>query len=531
VPLSEDNKHVSNPPERRSIPVTYDAIDKIAFQQIKESLDFSRQLRRLAGKPKQAYNVNGFDEVKNSSWFTNRNAISKLSIQEIIRGPNTGSGPDVSGIWTIIRAKLEGVTPGFTIQDSQGDTYLIKFDPKGYSELATGAEVISTKLFYAAGFNTPENYLTYFDPGILRLADEVKFTNEKGDRTFMTEADLEKIFAKIDVLPDGRIRALASKYLPGKPIGPFTYQGFRDDDPNDLIPHQHRRELRGLRVVCAWLKHTDTKDGNTLDSYVTENGKSYVKHFLIDFGSTLGSAAHGPFYPEAGHVYHFDPIEICANALTFGLAVDDWEKHTDFDFSSIGRYRSDTFDPYEFKNNIPNPAFELMTNLDGYWGAKIVMSFTDEQLTAVVREGEYSDPEAERYLLRILKERRDIIGRRWFSLVNPLDRFRLAGTAKGAVNLRFVDLAVEGNLESRSGTRYRFDLNADGRRISETQNVDGSTSIIIPKDLISGDFDQIEVAIRTERNASGKWSKWVKIYLQRNTNTGEFNIVGLRRQE
>jgi hypothetical protein len=28
----------------------------------------------------------------------------------------------------------------------------------------------------------------------------------------------------------------------------------------------------------------------------------------------------------------------------------------------------------------PNPAFENMTLQDGYWGAKLVMSFTDEQL-------------------------------------------------------------------------------------------------------------------------------------------------------
>ncbi|NIW47138.1 MAG: hypothetical protein GWN30_21030, partial [Gammaproteobacteria bacterium] len=60
-------------------------------------------------------------------------------------------------------------------------------------------------------------------------------------------------------------------------------KGIRDDDLNDVIPHQHRRELRGLRVVAAWLNHFDTKANNTLDVYV-EDG--YVRHYLIDFGST-----------------------------------------------------------------------------------------------------------------------------------------------------------------------------------------------------------------------------------------------------
>ena len=53
-------------------------------------------------------------------------------------------------------------------------------------------------------------------------------------------------------------------------------------------PHEHRRELRALRVFGAWTNLTDLKAGNTLDTLVTENGHAVVKHWLQDVGSTFG---------------------------------------------------------------------------------------------------------------------------------------------------------------------------------------------------------------------------------------------------
>ncbi len=69
--------------------------------------------------------------------------------------------------------------------------------------------------------------------------------------------------------PDGTYRVVAGRLIPGKIIGNFRYQGTRPDDPNDLVPHQHRRELRGLFVFGAWTNLTDFKSNNTLDTLVT----------------------------------------------------------------------------------------------------------------------------------------------------------------------------------------------------------------------------------------------------------------------
>ncbi|HXG70035.1 MAG TPA: hypothetical protein VNJ04_05405, partial [Gemmatimonadaceae bacterium] len=74
---------------------------------------------------RRAMNVNSVDEVPDSSWFTNRIGRETWGIDRIARGPDTGAGP-ADGPWVVTSAKSEGVSPGFTIQDSKGDTYFVK---------------------------------------------------------------------------------------------------------------------------------------------------------------------------------------------------------------------------------------------------------------------------------------------------------------------------------------------------------------------------------------------------------------------
>ncbi|UCF04699.1 MAG: hypothetical protein JSV33_12345 [bacterium] len=539
-PFPDDREDIPEP-SVREYHITADLFDKQFTEQIEQTFDFSRQARNLFGKRKEAFNVDAFDEVPNSSWFTNRNARRRMTIEEIARGPDVTGGPDPSTPWVITRAKSEGVTPGFHIKDGNGNRYLIKFDPRGYSELVTGAEVISTKIFYAAGYHVPGNYIVYFDPAILRLGEDVKFTDEKGRKRLMTNGDLKSILDSLEILPDGRIRALASKYIPGIPKGPFKYHGVRKDDPNDIVPHQHRRELRGLRVIAAWLNHVDTKSGNSFDSYVTVGDKSYLRHYLIDFGSTLGSAAHGPMKPKTGHENQVDPHEILLNIITLGLYVRSYEKMEGVRYPSVGLYESELFDPGGFKFSVPNPAFESCTALDGFWGAKIVMSFTDEQLETAVAQGLYSDPEAAHYILRVLKERRDKTGRHWFSKVNPLDRFELVESVDGGQRICFVDLAVDGGLESAAQTRYRYDLRIGGRLVVEGREVRTGTCIELPdraeqKDLVrkvsddTQEGEQWEIRIQTRRTSKGRWSRWIKVFLSVGEETGGFGLLGIDRQ-
>jgi hypothetical protein len=68
---------------------------------------------------RRAQNINTVDEVPDGSWFTNRADRRTLTPQEVARGSNTSSDPS-AGKWTIIAAKTDGVSPGFTIRDSSG---------------------------------------------------------------------------------------------------------------------------------------------------------------------------------------------------------------------------------------------------------------------------------------------------------------------------------------------------------------------------------------------------------------------------
>ena len=455
-------------------------VSSIAKHKLNDQYDF---FLHTFGKPgertkRPARNINTLGEAPDSSWFQNRHGMFPMSLNGLVRGPNTGDGPSMEQPWQVIEAKTEGITPGFRIRDARGDVYVIKFDPPHNPELATAAEVISTRFFHAIGFNVPENHLAFFKRDQLRGVPEM---------------DLDKMLKRVHRTTDGTYRAVASKLLKGNPIGPFQYFGTRPDDPNDIFRHEDRRELRGLSVFSAWLNHDDSRAINSLDMVVGEQGNRHVKHYLIDFGSTLGSGSVGPQKHRAGWEYMWEPRAVLGRIATLGLWDRSWVRAKYPAYRSIGRFESTYFRPEEWKPEYPNSAFLNTTDQDGYWAAKIVMSFTAGEIAAVVREGKLGDPEAEDYLVRTLIERRDKIGAYWLTRLSSFDRFAL--TPDGGIE--FEHLASEYDFARRPEHRlqwFSFD-NMTGER----RRIDGSR----PKDqqgyflaLISSDEGTVEVYVR-----------------------------------
>ena len=380
---------------------------------VARQLDLGRWVRRLRRRPREAANVDAADLVRlPSTWWTPRVGFQPVSVEQMLHGPGPGRGP-TAGPLTVTRAKTQGVTPGFFVRDAGGVGFLLKFDPPGLLEMATGADVVATYLFWGAGYNVPENTIVTFTTDDLVVAGDATLVDSNGRRRRMDRAQLLATLQHVPRMPDGRYRALASRLLTGRPLGPFEYTGRRRDDPEDRVPHQHRRELRGLYAIAAWTNHADVRAPNSLDMWITEGGRSFVRHYLIDFGSCLGSGAIDKRAYPTGTEYFFDYGVMSGQLATLGLRPFAWERARDPDLPSVGYIESATFDPQQWRPYYPNPAFDERTERDVRWGARIVAAFTDAHIRAAVAQGRYSNPRAAEYLTQVLIERRDRIVARW----------------------------------------------------------------------------------------------------------------------
>jgi hypothetical protein len=452
----------------------------------------------------RALNVNTVDEVPDSNWFTNRVGTRPMTVNEVLKGPDTGGGP-APGVWTIIRAKGDGVMPGFTVRDSRDQVWFIKFDPPGHRAMATGTEIVVTKLFWALGYYVPEVHIATLKPDELAIDDKASITPPNGNKRAFKESDIRVLLDRAHRDDDGSYRVIASKALEGRPVGGFLFYGTRSDDPNDVIPHEHRRELRAYGTFSAWLNHVDSKSINTLDTVVDRDGLQVVRHNLLDFGSTLGSAGVYPREAFEGSEYLFEGKKTLAGIPTFGFYIKDWRTVPLYRARSVGAFPRDNtgWDPEEWKPRYANSAFRAARLDDKFWAARRLQYFSDDMLNAVARVGQFNDPTSEEMLSKFLIERRDAIIRRYLPAVNPIVEVRLtqAGT------LTFRNAAVDANV-APAPTEYvvqwlRFD-NASGAATTIAATSAPGPSVDAPPNLPSAAGSYI----RAEISAKGGPESW-----------------------
>lgn len=508
-------------------PETQDA-SRVQPIEMSQQFDFVENSFLGAGdrSPLRANNVNTVDEVPDSSWFTNRAGAAGWSARDRARGPDLGSGP-APGTWTIVAAKTEGITPGMTVRDSAGDVYFVKFDPPSNPEMASGAEVISTKFFHAFGYHVPENYLATLQPASLVIADGTRIADEDGRLHPMRTKDIEAVLEKAARNADGSYRVVASKALAGTPVGHFRYYGTRPDDPNDIYPHEHRRELRGLSVFAAWLNHDDSRSINTLDTLLKDGERSFVRHHLIDFGSTLGSGSTRAQASRAGNEYIWESRPTLVTMLTLGLYVRPWVKVDFPEYPSIGRFEANYFMPREWKPEYRNPAFINARPEDRFWAARIVAAFPDDAIRAVVESARFSDPSASQYLVDTLVARKTKVLMAWLNGTNPI-----VNPSLSAAGLLTFENAAEAAAVAKPAEHYtvewsRFD-NATG-----THDPAGQDTTVTepraqaPEALLASKPQFIAARLRAFRADRPEWAQPLMLYF-RQADAG-WKLVGLER--
>jgi len=412
-----------------------------------------------AGGKHRALDVNAFGQVPDSSWFTNRVGRGRWTPEDVRRGPNTIDGP-ADGALRVLGGKLEGVAPGFVVEDSKGRRFIVKLDHPAYPGLGSGAELVATKILHAIGYNVPENHAVTFDLDRLVLAEDATTAGQYGREVPLTEAMLDDILSNANPFPDGTVRGLFSRLIEGQVLGPFEFEGFRREDPNDRIPHQHRRTLRALRMFYAWLNNTDARASNTLDVFIEQGdeGLGHVRHYLIDFGDALGSAGTEPKYIAEGYEYLVDLEFMAYGLFSLGAYYRYWLPVQRSPFRAIGTFESEVFDPVWWRPAIPNPAFLELTEEDAYWAASVLARFTPDLVGAAVDAAGY-EGNARAWVLRVLLERQYKLIEWGFGQRLPLEDHRI-----GDRHVQWTDLAAELGLVVPEPGAYTCTLVTDRTR-------------------------------------------------------------------
>ena len=513
--LRVDDRHDETKPETRVFARTLYMLDVFFAKSVDEKLALPTTHR--------AGDVNALDEVPDSTWFTNRIGVRDMSEDEI-RTAGRGDHPAPHGPWSVIGTKVGGASPGLLVRDASGAKFVMKFDTRGMPDMQTGADVAAQKLFWAIGYNTPEDAIVTVRREELSLGKGAKVEDVFSNKRPMAQHDLDRVLTQIDHREDGSYRVLVSRYLDGVPVGGYAAKGLREDDPNDRVAHEDRRTLRGQRVFFAWLDNTDVKEDNGLDMWIVDGAKHYLLHHILDFGLAFGVYGYDQVDDADGFAETIDYEVEAQSLITLGLWRRPWEGADSPAIRGVGRFESAHFNPFGWADRYPYPPFQHVDDADGFWAAKIVMKFTEVQIRAAVEQGAYQDPRAVDYLTRTLVERQRITGKAYFGRVSPLDAITIDDTA----TLSFDDLALV-YFNDTPATRYvaqAYDY--DGHALAWHADVAGAAHASLPPLSLPTAHDGYTIVeVRAVR--AGRELPPVLIHIARDPQAHTPRVIGIKR--
>jgi hypothetical protein len=529
-PTEKEPEHVACAPEPYVSPLIWDGLDNSVFRPIAKVF--------AVDPPREALNVNALDEVPDSAWFKNRIGSRHPSREELLRG---ACSPEelldgftaAPGSWIIDQGKPNGASPGFRIKVGGKRKFMLKTDTKEQPERPSAASAIGAAIYHAVGFNTSCEQVIFVDRRALSLQPGLQVTDNSGITKPFDHAALEKVLAEAPAR-DGYVRLQASAWLPGYLIGPFRYEGTRSDDDNDIIAHEDRRDLRGGRLVAAWLNHFDAREQNTMDSWISsgkapDSSPGFVRHYYLDTSDSFGSEwAWEGISRRLGQSYLLDWGDIGADFLTLGIPTRAWERvERTPGMEPFGYFGWREFDPETWKNEYPNPAFSRATERDNAWMARILSRFDPADVKALVDLGKFYRREHADYLADVLERRLRRILHRYMSRLSPIADAKMSGD-----RLCATDLARRRQVWPAAQFRYTAEWRSDARRVQVPVEVgeEGGICLVAPVTTEDGRaIGRASYVVVTIANGISRYP--LRVHLADRGSPGGYGVVGLERLE
>lgn len=456
------------PPRFADAPVTTSARDRepVAVPEAHDPSEISRLTESLVRRPVQsaldprrapsAGDVNALDDVVESTWMR--------PVGDPRAPAGAPAGPPVPPL------TLREVTgpDRMRVVDARGLGYELLLDYPRHPALRTGAAAVASRLVRAVGYLTPEVHV-------------IDIPEALGDAVLPRRACLERE-------PNVR-RAAAIRGPYGVDLGPPHPSEVREDDPNDRVPHAHRRSLRALRVVAAWLYLVDVGPSLTRDVYVGAPGAGHVVHLIVGLEDALGVEQT---LSEARLLR--DPIGRPArNLVTLGLG-DPYSKRRKSPWAGLGSLSTDV-DPEDANNPWPYDPVLRMTDADGYWMAKRIQGLSRQVLEDAVAAAKLDDARTSEHFVYSLDVRRRKVFAHYAARVTPLE---VHAFERRRLTLR--DVAVTWGFWGGEGYVVDF-FDGDGRRMAEPASVgarDGLVAIDLP------DVDYVVARVRARGGDGGR---------------------------
>jgi hypothetical protein len=225
--------------------------------------------------------------------------------------------------------------------------------------------------------------------------------------------------------------------------------------------------------------------------------------------------------------YAVDFAPAWGSLVTFGLWSRPYESREMPAYRGLGMYSARDYDPASWRAQTPSYVPVLAADrIDWFWGAKILMHFTKEQLRAAVETGQLTDKRAANHLVETLVARQRATAQYAFARVSPLDNFVIQQNG----SLCFDDLVRTYGLSDRE-THYRFrTYSRAARPLGLERDIKAGSMARVctrPLELSSARDGYTIVRLDTRR---GETAHAVFVHVAREPVEGRWNVIGIWRE-